>query len=158
MQISDTIPLYKMDRDKEVVKFLQEPVESKEETVEFIKQTMDEYENVGFSRFTIEHRKTGDILGWVGFREMNDIPELGKSYIDFGCRLNRNYWGFGFAYEATLACLAYGKDILKIKKAHAVIHEENRNSLRLIARLPLKAGKDVTVNGANHKVFIWDGK
>jgi len=84
----------------------------------------------GHGVWHIEHRKTGDFLGWVGIGNPPafDEPELGWT-------LFAHAEGQGYAYEAARAARAYAAVHLDLDRPISYIHADNSRSLALAAKL-----------------------
>lgn len=59
---------------------------------------------------------SGKVIGHALFHQ---LPGEEAGIYEIGWFLNRNYWGLGYAYEATKALIAYGFQSLKLHKITA---------------------------------------
>ncbi|MEA4920312.1 MAG: GNAT family N-acetyltransferase [Clostridiaceae bacterium] len=74
---------------------------------------------------------TGELIGCCGIRPFKDsVP----SY-EVGFHLRKNYWGMGYASEASKAVIDYSFDTLKAKKLYAGHHPQNEASKKLLTKL-----------------------
>lgn len=72
------------------------------------------------------------LIGTCGVRRPpNDEAE-------FGCELDPNYWGHGYAYEASAKLLAFARNELQIGRVLARTRPDNRAAIRLAEQLGFK--------------------
>ena len=85
----------------------------------------------GLSRYAVTITGTGELIGFCGFKRMDDC-------IDFGWRFARCAWGSGYATEAAAAVLDYGINILKLSSIVAESAVENAASVRVIEKIGMQ--------------------
>ena len=109
---TDTERMYQILSDPITMQFWPEPFD-RENAERWIRRSIDAYRELGFGRFAITLKSSGDLIGDCGFMrvEVNGVLENDLGYI-----IDRQYWGKGFATEAAGACLRYGIDILKMNR------------------------------------------
>lgn len=91
-----------LDRDDDVLRFIDWSPPTRDEHWRAIETYLDEYERwPGFGRFVAES-PTGEFLGWFALRVADDprVPDLGY-------RLHRRLWGRGLASEGGRALIDY---------------------------------------------------
>ncbi|WP_281616047.1 GNAT family N-acetyltransferase [Flammeovirga sp. SubArs3] len=127
--IDDARPFYDMNNDTEVMKYTGDhPFISVDEAKKFILQ-YTAYNEFKMGRWTVRRKSDNAYLGWCGLKLHPDTKE-----VDLGFRLIRKYWNKGYATEAGLSCLEWGKS-QNINKIIARCHHENIASQKVIAKL-----------------------
>lgn len=82
-------------------------------------------------QLAIQLRSSEEPIGTVGLR----ITEPSSGRADFGCELNPNYWGSGYAEEASRALLDYGVSRLGLRRVEAWTAARNIRAHNLAERL-----------------------
>jgi RimJ/RimL family protein N-acetyltransferase len=78
--------------------------------------------------------KTGELIGTCGVR----IKVLDHQQASFGCAVAREYWGKGFAYEASRHVMGFGFSSLPIHRIYAETISQNVRARALAERLGLR--------------------
>lgn len=114
-------------RNKRVRQFLGGTVVDEEinERLISIQKHWDQY---NFGLFTVRDKNSEKVTGICGLYYSENDFEL--SYMFFP-----EHWGKGIAAEATLACVYYGFEILKLEEILAITQEANQNSWKLLEKL-----------------------
>ncbi|MGI9056746.1 MAG: GNAT family N-acetyltransferase [Pyrinomonadaceae bacterium] len=105
------------------------PYESIERAKEFLNWAIPYQLKMGFSRWAVVEKQSGEIIGSCGF------ARLETAEIEFGYLFARQVWGNGFATEAAQACLKYGFEEIGFEKIVALTdldHEKSQNVLRKV--------------------------
>jgi RimJ/RimL family protein N-acetyltransferase len=87
---------------------------------------------MGYGFWAVEEKATGALLGEVGFvdlkrdydERLNGVPEMGWVFA-------RSAQGKGYATEAALACVAWGKGHFGPIRVVAAVNAQNRASIRV---------------------------
>ena len=79
-------------------------------------------------------RSDGKLMGVSGLHEYN---YLGKTYHEFGCILDQEYWGKGFATEIGNFWFAYAKEQLGLSALVATVSPSNNASKRVLEKLEM---------------------
>ncbi len=136
--VEDAPDLYEMDADLEVQKYTGDVLPtSVEDIFERISNYVD-YKKYGYGRWTTVLKNTNEIIGWCGLKYMDDINE-----VDLGYRWKPKHWGKGYATEASLACLEYGFNELKLDQIVAQAMEENIASIRVMEKIGMTYWKQL---------------
>jgi len=98
------------------------------------------YAKHGFGRWAVVSKVDGGIIGMAGLKF---LPELHA--VDLGYRLLPRYWGLGLATEASLACLRYGWETLRLSRILGLVHPANERSIRVLTRCGLTFEKMIVV-------------
>lgn len=129
--INDLESCLLMDRDPEVVQYIDGPWNSPEKHKNFVIERISHRYPDGLGYWTIEAKKDHRFLGWILL-----IPiDLTSSNIEIGWRLIRDAWGRGYATEAAKVILHHAVNTVGIKKLYADIHPENIGSMKVAEKL-----------------------
>jgi RimJ/RimL family protein N-acetyltransferase len=110
----------------------------------WIERTLQNYETYGYGMSAIEIKASGELIGFVGLVHPGRQPEPELKYA-----LYRSHWGRGFASEAGLAMVAFGRDSHGAKSIIATVDPEHIVSQRVLAKCgfglrELRANEDGT--------------
>jgi RimJ/RimL family protein N-acetyltransferase len=133
---ADEAPMATINRDPEVTRFLNRPVDPSA-TAAFCALVADHWATHGYGLWAVESREPahlGRFLGFVGVAHPTFIPELAER-LEIGWRLARPAWGRGLATEAAVAARDHAFATLPIAELISVIHPENARSQRVAAKL-----------------------
>lgn len=105
----DVHGLFAMDSDAEVHKFLgNKPIATIAEAQKYIDFIKQQYVENGIGRWAVVEKKSGDFIGWSGFKYNTEVLNSRTNYYDIGYRLIKKYWGKGYATETAVASLQHG--------------------------------------------------
>ena len=94
------------------------------------------FRRTGFGRFAIES-KAGEFLGYAGLNPIRPDLPIAPGW-EIGWRLNRDFWGHGFATEAAQALLEDGFKRLDVPEILAFTASDNRRSSAVMKRLAMR--------------------
>jgi RimJ/RimL family protein N-acetyltransferase len=127
----DDLPLYaSLNADPEVVEHLGGPI-SREESDDIADWAQALHSAEGIGLLAVERRADNKFLGMCGLHHLDWYPDV----IEIGWRLERRYWGNGYATEAANAWLAYGFQTLNLPRVISVTEEANTRSVAVMRRL-----------------------
>lgn len=89
--------------------------------------------------------KTGELIGTCGVRI--EVPNHQQA--SFGCAIARDYWGKGFAYEASRRIIGFGFSSLPIHRIYAETISENVRARALAERLGMRLEGELR----HHRLF-----
>jgi len=91
------------------------------------------YERFGFGFYRVTMKQPETAIGICGLvkREMLDDPDIGFAILE-------RYCGKGYAYEAAVAVMEYGRKALGLARICGVTASHNRVSQHLLQKLGLK--------------------
>jgi ribosomal-protein-alanine N-acetyltransferase len=134
--LDDVDPFFEMDSDPEVHRYLgTQPIKNKDQVVDMIKYIRQQYVDNGIGRWAIVDKSTNQFIGWTGLKLVKDLINNQTNYYDLGYRLNRKYWGQGYATETARASLSYGFDKLNLNEMIATVNCENAASNKVVEKL-----------------------
>ena len=99
-----------------------------EEADAYVQDVLRRDASSGISRYAVVRKVENDLIGFCGFKELDD-------YVDFGWRYARHVWRHGYGKEAALAVLDYGLTTLNLQSIAARSFVENVGSVRIIEQL-----------------------
>ena len=135
LQESDVNDIFELDADPEVHRYLgNRPIGTKEEALKTILHVKKQYEDKGIGRWAIVEKRSGECIGWCGFKLENRDWKEGE-YYDLGYRLKRRHWGKAYGTEAAGYCLEYGFINLGLKEICAAAHVDNLRSNNILQKL-----------------------
>lgn len=129
MTADDIEPIFAMRSDADVMRFIREPQE-RTEALNWIKLVSSRWQKdkIGFCSLFL--KSTNQFVGWCGLWELKETGE-----IEVGYALHKEFWGRGFAVEASEAFLRYGFTELNLPKIVACANPNNSNSRRVMEKL-----------------------
>jgi RimJ/RimL family protein N-acetyltransferase len=133
---ADDAGMFELDSDPEVMRYIgRKPVQRIEESRAVIDFVRSQYATNGIGRWAVVEKASGDFLGWVGFKLIRERINNHTDFYDFGYRFIRRRWGQGFATEASIASLHYGKKELRLPDIFAMTDRNNDASRHLLEKL-----------------------
>jgi RimJ/RimL family protein N-acetyltransferase len=99
---------------------------------------MNSYEKFGFGLYLVELKEAGRPVGMCGL-----IKRDGLQDVDIGFAFLPEYCGKGYAYEAAMATLLFGKKELGLSRIVSITEMNNTRSINLLKRLGLEYEKTV---------------
>lgn len=112
---------------------------STEETAIKIKSYIDSYQQHGYGKWAVIHRKTGKLIGYCGIA----IEEIDNNLEnELGYRFDPDYWRQGFATEAANSCINYAFDTLHIEYLLGIVEPENTASIRVLQKIGMEFVKE----------------
>lgn len=153
--VDDKEEMFQMHSNPEVQKYTGEPVvESLEEMEQAIRVRTVDYKKFGYGRWATFLKDGMQFIGWAGLAYLPEFDE-----IDLGYRFTPDYWGKGYATEASHAILNYGFDTLGLKRIIAIAMKENKASIRVMEKVGMEFDKFAPYEpGGEDVVWYWCDK
>lgn len=134
---SDKDDMYALHADPAVQQYTGEPlIKSVAEMEEAIQYRLDNYDKYGYGRWATLRKSDGQFIGWAGLAYLEEFGET-----DLGYRFMPNYWGSGYATEASEAILRYGFDVIRLKRIIAIAMKDNLASIRVMQKIGMQFEK-----------------
>lgn len=88
------------------------------------------YETLGYGMYLVETRDERRPIGLCGLVKRDALPDP-----DLGFALLPEFWGKGYAHEASLAVMNHARDVLGIRRLFAIVTPANERSIALLEGL-----------------------
>ena len=99
------------------------------------------YAKNGFGLYLVQLKETNESIGMCGLIKRDALED-----VDIGYALLPRYWSKGYASEAARATMAYGKDVIGLKRLVAIVDPANEGSIRVLEKLGLRYEKMVRLS------------
>jgi ribosomal-protein-alanine N-acetyltransferase len=137
--LADLDDLHRLWIDPGVRRYLfDDVIVSRERTAAEIDSSIRSFGTNGYGIWGVRRRDRPALIGFCGFREFHEPPEL---ELFFG--IAPPYWSRGFATEAARAVIRYGLEELGFTEIVASADAPNRASLRVMEKAGLKFREQV---------------
>lgn len=156
MNCEDIESVYEMRRDKEIMRFIREPVTDQREAENWINLISSRWtkDRIGFC--SLIEKESGKFAGWCGLWQLKESGE-----IEVGYAITKKFWGKGYASESAEAFLEYGFNELNLEKIVAVARPENAASRRVMEKIGMQFdytgefyGRDLVHYSITKKEFL----
>jgi ribosomal-protein-alanine N-acetyltransferase len=134
----DLMECFNLMQDKELFTYLDMDVMSLDEYKRLFNWLIKSYD-VGFDKdfkysFNITLKENGKHIGWCGIGGLNFDHATKEIYYLIG----KEYWGNGYAKEASEALLDFGFNVMNLEEIVAIAQPENIASQKVIKNMGLK--------------------
>ena len=98
---------------------------------------LQEFAEYGFSLYAVEEKRGDKFIGFIGFHHATlDIGFC--PCVEIGWRLDKHFWGKGYATEGAKACLDYGFRHLDFDEVYSFTAIINKPSQRVMQKVGLQ--------------------
>jgi RimJ/RimL family protein N-acetyltransferase len=118
-----------MRSDADIMRYIREP-QKRDEALNWIKLVSSRWEGEKIGFCSVLLKETEQFIGWCGLWQLKETGE-----IEIGYALFKEFWGRGFAVEASEPFLRYGFTELSLPKVVACAHPNNKGSRRVMEKL-----------------------
>lgn len=134
LTLNDVDRVYQILSDPITMAFWPKPFDY-EGAERWVKRSIDFYRDLGFGRYAMILKSSGELIGDCGFMrvEVNGIQENDLGYI-----LDKTFWNQGFATEAAKGCLQYGLDKLRMERIVASMETKHVASKAVAEKIGLR--------------------
>ena len=91
------------------------------------------YERFGFGLYLVELKDSGEPIGICGLLKRDTLKD-----VDVGFAFLPRFWSRGYAVESAAAVMAYGKNVLGIRRIAAITTPDNSKSIKVLERIGLR--------------------
>jgi RimJ/RimL family protein N-acetyltransferase len=155
---SDEAPMAAINRDPEVARFLNRPVD--EAAVEgFLGLMTGHWEKYGFGPWVVESAEpetAGRFLGFAGLAHVPPFLAAAGPLPELGWRLERASWGRGLATEAAIAARDDAFARHGLEKLMSIIHPGNVRSHRVAAKIGMHRAREIENPVLGINAEIWE--
>ncbi len=135
-ELADVEEMFEINSNPQVMEFFPS-VQSRDQTLDFIKRMIRQFDNTGFCYFAVETLLDNEFIGFIGLSEQS-FPGDFTPCIDIGWRIKSSEWNKGYATEGAKRCLAYAKDDLKIDEIYSIAPKANEKSEHIMTKIGMK--------------------
>lgn len=121
-----------------------------EKTQNWVKKSQDRYQKDGYGLWAVCLKETQKCIGDCGLVKQ-EVD--GRTEVEIGYHINKNYWSRGFASEAAKACKEYGFNDLNIDKLISIIDPRNTASVRVAEKIGLNKEKESIIFEKMHDIY-----
>lgn len=133
----DLEPYARMCADPEVMRFIGGGATlTRDGSGEQVSRFVRHWDERGFGLWAAEEKVGGTFVGFVGLAHQGDWTG-GEHKTEVGWRLDRAFWGRGFATEGAKASVAHGFEELGLERIISIIQPENAASRRVAEKAGL---------------------
>ena len=110
------------------------------------------YERVGFGLFAVELKASRVPIGMCGLIKRDTLPD-----VDIGFAFLPQFRAYGYGREAARATLAYGRDVVGLKRIIAITSPDNDASGRLLEAVGLRFERhfDISADDRSVRLYAW---
>lgn len=125
-----------MNQDDEVMRYFPSK-RTAAQTKEFYEKIIGEFSEYGYGLYAAEEKHSGEFIGFIGFHHAHmDVSFC--PCLEIGWRLDKRYWGKGYATEGAKACLKHGFEKLDFDKIYSFTAILNKPSQRVMQKIRMK--------------------
>ena len=137
-----------MDSNVNVHKYLwNKPINNIQETLDVIAFVAEQYKEHQIGRFAMILKDTNQFIGWAGLKYNTEVVNNKQFFYDIGYRLDEEFWGNGYATEASIAWLNYGFNEMNINTIDAGAHACNLASNKILQKIGMTAAEQYLDGG-----------
>ena len=130
---ADRAPFARLNADPDVMRYFERPL-TRDESDTFIDLIDQQFEERGFGLWAVEVPGRSPFIGYVGL----SVPKFAAHFmpaVEIGWRLDRPFWGCGYATEAAFAVLADGFERVRLHEIVSFTSPLNLPSIRVMKRI-----------------------
>ena len=108
------------------------------------------YKQHGYGLYLVELQETRTPIGICGLVKRESLPDA-----DIGYAFLPEFWGRGYALEATLAMKQYAFQRLKHKRLLAIVNPANASSIKVLDKLGLRFDRMIRMSKAEPEICLY---
>lgn len=137
-------------RDADVMRYIPKGGdETVEASVTRIQRYVDHQNKHGFSKWIVQDKATGEMIGDAGYILLPD-----GARVELGYRFAKSAWGKGLATEVARAWLSVGVPWFQFQRVFAFAHADNRSSLHVMEKLGFTYSHRELLYGFDAPVYV----
>lgn len=133
---SDRLPFCKLNADPETLKFFPKTLTYEESNL-FVDKTIDQIEKLGYGLFALELKSSNEFIGFTGITRPNYETHF-TPCTEIGWRLDKAFWGNGYATEAALCVLNFAFNEIGKREIVSFTSKLNIASIKVMQRIGMK--------------------
>jgi RimJ/RimL family protein N-acetyltransferase len=107
---------------------------------------VDSYRQYGFGLYLTSLKEDGAPIGICGLLKRDALED-----VDIGFAFLPQYWSKGYATESAAAVMAYGRDVLGLRRIVGIAAPDNQGSIKVLQKLGLRFEKVVRLPGSGRE-------
>lgn len=128
---NDAQSLYNILQEEGVLRYFPNPTPpALEKAAKVISDQLEQWQRYGYAWWAVTLKSDHTFIGWCGLQFLPETNETEVGYL-----LGKPWWGKGYATEAAATSLQYAFTQLNMKQIIALVHPENKASIRVIEKL-----------------------
>lgn len=132
---TDIDGMFELDSNPLVHRYLgNKPVKRREESEEMIQSIRKQYIELGIGRWAVIEKESQFFIGWAGLKLNTEPANDHVDYYDLGYRFIPEFWGKGFATEASAAIKKYGFEIMNLPVIYGLAEINNLASRKVLEK------------------------
>lgn len=153
--ISDAVGLFRLARQPQTTRYLRDLPTDLKSHAETVQASLGADYPDGLGNWVITEPETGLVIGRSHLRPSE---QLAGAPAEIGWFLMPDRWGRGLAREATEAVIRHGFETVGVPQIWALVHEDNKSSLRLAERFGFVDTGSGVHYGAVHRRLLLTAK
>ncbi len=137
---ADRDPFAALNADPVVMEFFESPL-TRSGSDAVVDRFEVELADRGFCPWAVEEQASGAFIGFVGLHEVPATLAFSPA-VEVGWRLDRPFWGRGYATEAAAASLRFGFETLGLDEIVSMTSVLNVRSSRVMERVGMARDRD----------------
>jgi RimJ/RimL family protein N-acetyltransferase len=133
---ADLAPFAALNADPEVMRYFPSTL-AQEQSDEFASYVYETIERQGWGLWAVEVTDGPPFIGFVGLNRVS-FEEHFTPAVEVGWRLDRPFWGNGYATEAAAAAVTFGFEQLDLEEIVSFTSTVNEPSIRVMRRLGMR--------------------
>ena len=133
---ADLAPFATLNADPEVMRYFPSTL-AQEQSDEFAGYVYETIERQGWGLWAVEVTDGPPFIGFVGLNRVS-FEEHFTPAVEVGWRLDRPFWGNGYATEAAAAAVTFGLEQLHLEEIVSFTSTLNEPSIRVMRRLGMR--------------------
>ena len=132
---NDIKPYYMINQDPKVIEYLPSSM-TLEQVEDFVEKMNKQLQKKNYTLFAVELKKTGEFMGFTGLNH-TDFSSFFTPAVEIAWRLGSQFWGMGYATEASEAVLRFGFKTIKLEEILSFTTPKNLRSIRVMEKIGL---------------------
>ncbi len=108
------------------------------------------YQKNGFGLYLVSLKVDNTPIGMCGLLKRASLPD-----VDIGFAFLPEFWNKGYALEAAVAVMIYGKDVLKLPRIVAITNKDNHASGKLLNKIGLRFDRLINLDGDRNETRLF---
>jgi len=149
--------LYSLHSNSEVAKSTIDGIQSLDAVKKHLDEFIDHQEKFGFSQWAVFENESNTFIGRAGLTKRVLNKKTGEQ-VEIRFAFLPEFWGFGFASEASEALIKFAKEELKLEKLAAANSLTNEKSAKILIKYGFKHITNIIPDGygTNDEIRYWE--